>query len=361
MLDEDDQIVAGARRRRCARDIAEVIADDADSLADDGGMEDLLDAAEDDPELALISRDGPTVCVASAGTLPEPTAPSTTTSAGRSAGALRVRRRRCDGHRSSCSYDSEDAAKEDLEAREALIEDGVDPVHPRAVRRPRRLRARAGRRPGRSSTRTSTTVARRRRPGRARRRRAGFCWPRRCAEVDRGERASATRSRWRLIRFGWSGSGSGSTGVSSSRSSQPSYVSTSISSWIIGASVTTAHGWSSSSSSPASALPDDARLEAAADEAAPRRARRPRRRRCPSQRPSSTLDRRGPDRTAAVRRSPDAHRGERRRDRRARRPAGGARRRPGRDGRPCSATWTAGCAVPSARTRGCSAAPSTAR
>ena len=215
LLAEDEQIVAASPvDRETLADIAAVIRDDDDSLADAGGFDDLLDAAEDDPDIAWLTEDPAAVC------------------AGAVARALFVSGDDADV-RLALQYDGEDDAKDDLEARKTLVEDGVDPL----TRKPfddlgdfeleqdgalllidedfeggARFAIQAERRGG-------------------------------------GPGACVTSP---LSRFGSSGSGSGTAGVSSSRSSQPSNVSTSISSWIIGASETTAHGWSSSSSSPAS-------------------------------------------------------------------------------------------------------------
>lgn len=126
MLDEDDQIVVGSSNTDALADIAEVIADDADSLADDGSAEDLVEAAEGDPELAIINLGGPTVCAGAAGTLPE-TDRALYDDLGRpESRALFVSDDDDAKVTLVLGYDSEDAAKEDLDAREALIEDGAD-------------------------------------------------------------------------------------------------------------------------------------------------------------------------------------------------------------------------------------------
>lgn len=108
LIDEDEQVVAGATDVGSLDDVAAVIADDDDSLADANGFEELLDAADDDPDIAWLTNGGVTVCT------------------GTVARALFV----FDDAdvRVALRYDSEDEAKDDFEARKTLIEDGVDPV-----------------------------------------------------------------------------------------------------------------------------------------------------------------------------------------------------------------------------------------
>jgi len=126
MLDKDDEIVVVAPTPDPLGDVADVIADDTDSLADDsGGMGDLLDAADGDPELAVLTAGGPGLCDDGGGPLPEqlqdeygdlgrPDARALFV-AGEDPKALLV-----------LQYGSEDDAKADLDAREALIDEGVD-------------------------------------------------------------------------------------------------------------------------------------------------------------------------------------------------------------------------------------------
>jgi len=127
LLDEDEQLVAAAVSTDALGDIADVVTDDADSLADDGGMDDLLDAADGDPELAALTAGGPTLCNGNrnGGPLPErlpdgyadlgrPDARALFV-AGEDAKALLV-----------LHYGSEDDAEADLDAREALVAEGVD-------------------------------------------------------------------------------------------------------------------------------------------------------------------------------------------------------------------------------------------
>ena len=108
LIDEDEQVVAGANDVGSLEDVAAVVGDDDDSLADADGFEDLLNAADDDPDIAWLTNDGAAVCL------------------GTEARALFVYDD--EDVRLALQYDSDDAAKEDLEAREALVEDGVDPV-----------------------------------------------------------------------------------------------------------------------------------------------------------------------------------------------------------------------------------------
>ncbi len=71
LIDEDEQVVAGASDTGPLEDVAAVIGDDDDSLADDDGFDDLLDAADDDPDIAWLTSDGFAVCVTTGRSLPE--------------------------------------------------------------------------------------------------------------------------------------------------------------------------------------------------------------------------------------------------------------------------------------------------
>lgn len=109
LLAEDEQIVAAtARGKAPLLDVAAVIADDEDSLADDGGFEDLLDAAEDDPDIAWLARDGDALCD------------------GMVARGLFLAEEK--DVRLVLQYDDEGAADDDLDARTELVEEGVDPI-----------------------------------------------------------------------------------------------------------------------------------------------------------------------------------------------------------------------------------------
>lgn len=108
LLDEDEQVVAGGSEPGDLEEIAAVIADDEDSLADDGGFEDLLDAAEDDPDIAWLARDGDALCD------------------GMVARGLFLAEEK--DVRLVLQYDDEGAADDDLDARTELVEEGVDPI-----------------------------------------------------------------------------------------------------------------------------------------------------------------------------------------------------------------------------------------
>jgi hypothetical protein len=126
LLDEDEQVVAVAGTADALPDVAEVIADDADSLADDGGMDDLLDATDGDPEIARLVSGGPELCrdpddrflkqaLAEYGDLGRPDARAFFVS-GDDEPTARV----------ALHFDSAEAAKDDLEVREELVDEGTD-------------------------------------------------------------------------------------------------------------------------------------------------------------------------------------------------------------------------------------------
>ena len=235
LLAEDEQIVAAsAADREALLDVAAVIVDDDDSLADDGGFEDLLDVADDDPDIAWLARGGPAVCT------------------GTVARALFVFED--EDVRLALQYDGDDDAKTDLKAREELVENGVDPV----TREPfADLGSFELEQDGDRVVIDEDFEGGARAALRAERKGGGP-----------GVMRQPLLDPLRLVR-----QRQRCAGVSSSRSSQPSKVSTSISSWIIGASETTAHGWPSSSSSPASRSRVDAGCEPAAGERQRRGAR----------------------------------------------------------------------------------------
>ncbi|RHW27525.1 hypothetical protein D0Z08_07500 [Nocardioides immobilis] len=126
LLDEDEQLVVTSVAADPLHEIADVIADDADSLADDGGMDDLLDAADGDPELVLLATDDSSVCPDTGRPLPEELASEYDDLGRPSARALFISPEQDRDALLALQYDSEDAAKDDLDAREALIDDGVD-------------------------------------------------------------------------------------------------------------------------------------------------------------------------------------------------------------------------------------------
>jgi hypothetical protein len=127
LIDEDEQVVAGASDTAPLEDVAAVISDDDDSLADDDGFDDLLDAADDDPDIAWLTSDGFAVCVSTDRSLTEDRRDDYEDLGRPEARALFVSGDDADV-RLALQYDSEDAATDDLEARETLVDDGVDPV-----------------------------------------------------------------------------------------------------------------------------------------------------------------------------------------------------------------------------------------
>lgn len=125
LLDEDEQVVVAAVSADSLADVADVIADDSDSLADDGGMDKLLDVADGGPELAWLTSGGPDVC-AGADRLP-PQASKEYGDLGRpQARAFFVSGDDEPQALLALRYASEDAAKDDLAARQALVEEGSD-------------------------------------------------------------------------------------------------------------------------------------------------------------------------------------------------------------------------------------------
>lgn len=126
LLDEDEQIVATTASPDAIEQIGDVIADDADSLADDGGLDDLVDRAEDDPELAFVATDGPAVCGSGGERIPTDARTAYDDLGRPEARALFVS---SDDAKVllALKYDSEDAAGDDLAAREELVEEGADP------------------------------------------------------------------------------------------------------------------------------------------------------------------------------------------------------------------------------------------
>lgn len=125
LLDEEENVIAVAGAVDALGDIADVIADDADSLADEGAMDDLIDAAEDDLEVAWL-RSGSEVCHTRDRPLAEDLAAAYDDLGRPEARAVLVSGG--DEVVVALRYDNDDAAEDDLEARQALVEDGVDPV-----------------------------------------------------------------------------------------------------------------------------------------------------------------------------------------------------------------------------------------
>ena len=126
LLDEDDQIVAaGVGSADSLSDIADVIADDADSLADDGGMDDLVEAADGDPELAWLTIAGPSLCPGLGRPLPKDIRHEYADLGRPESRALFISGDDPEALL-ALQYGSEDQAKDDLEAREALVDEGVD-------------------------------------------------------------------------------------------------------------------------------------------------------------------------------------------------------------------------------------------
>lgn len=120
LLDQDDRLVVASYAPEPLAAIAEVIADDRDSLADDGGMDDLLDAAGDDPEVAWLTSAGPSLCSAREPALPDELRAEYDDLGRPSARAIFV-----PGDDAppllALLFDSEDAAEDDRAARERLV------------------------------------------------------------------------------------------------------------------------------------------------------------------------------------------------------------------------------------------------
>lgn len=125
LLDEDEQVIATAVDADPLGDIADVVTDDTDSLADSGDMDELLDAADGDPELALLTSGGPGVCPDDGRATPQQD--EQYAGLGRPQGrALFVTADDEPEAVLALQFDSEGAAEDDLEARRSLVEDGVD-------------------------------------------------------------------------------------------------------------------------------------------------------------------------------------------------------------------------------------------
>jgi len=124
LLDADEHVVVAAAPIATLRDIAEVIADDADSLADDGGMNDLVRAADDEPETAWLVT-GSEACTADGAVLSE-TARDDYDDLGRPEGRALFTHGESRSARLALQFDDESEAEDDLEARQRLIDDGVE-------------------------------------------------------------------------------------------------------------------------------------------------------------------------------------------------------------------------------------------
>lgn len=125
LLDEEEKLVVAAGLPEALSEIADVVDDDADSLADDGGMDDLVEAAEDDLELVWIES-GAEACPTGDRRPPEEHAASYDDLGRPHARAVLVSGD--DDVVVALRYDSDDEAEDDLEARESLVDDGVDLV-----------------------------------------------------------------------------------------------------------------------------------------------------------------------------------------------------------------------------------------
>lgn len=108
LVDADEEVVAASPEAAALETIAAVISDDDRSVADDSGFEDLVDGADGDAEVAWLFSAGGALCEGMVGrglfVLPD------------------------DVVRLVLQYGDEEEAEADLEARTALVEDGVDPV-----------------------------------------------------------------------------------------------------------------------------------------------------------------------------------------------------------------------------------------
>ena len=124
LLDEDEQVVAASLEAEPLEVVADVIADDTDSLADEGAMDDLISAADDDPEVARIVIDPTATCFRSP--LPEEHQEQYADLGHPQARALFV----SDSEPAAVlilQYDDEGAAEDDLDARQQFVDDGMDP------------------------------------------------------------------------------------------------------------------------------------------------------------------------------------------------------------------------------------------
>lgn len=126
LLDEGEQLVVGSFSAEPLADVAEVVADDSDSLADEGSMDDLLEAAEDDPGVAWLTTAGPALCATAGPPVPERFRAEYADLGRPTARALFVSHD--DVVDLALLFDDEEAAEDDREAREALVERGVDPL-----------------------------------------------------------------------------------------------------------------------------------------------------------------------------------------------------------------------------------------
>jgi hypothetical protein len=126
MLDEDDHVVVSAVDADALDDISKVIGDDADSLADDGGLDDLTGAAEGDPAIAVISTAGPGLCPSLGAPLPEGDRGAYDDLGRPEARALFVSDDEVPKVTLALQYGSDDDAAADLDARRTLVEEGLD-------------------------------------------------------------------------------------------------------------------------------------------------------------------------------------------------------------------------------------------
>jgi hypothetical protein len=125
LLVEDEQLVAASGSPDSLAEVAAVISDDDDSLADAGSMDDLIDAAKDDTEIAVLRNGASEVCRNLGNRLPPQVLDRY-----RDLGVPDGRALFIMGGDASASlvlrYPSESAAEDDLGAREALLAEGED-------------------------------------------------------------------------------------------------------------------------------------------------------------------------------------------------------------------------------------------
>ncbi|UMG91471.1 hypothetical protein [Nocardioides sp. TF02-7] len=131
LLDPDDGLVVAAAAVGPLETVADVINDDADSLADDDGFGEVADAVED-VEYAVLEA-GPAACASRGDRLPR-SAQSAQAGLAGLADLGRPERRallvRGEDPRATyvLEHADDEAAEADRDAREALLADGTDPV-----------------------------------------------------------------------------------------------------------------------------------------------------------------------------------------------------------------------------------------
>lgn len=126
LLDEDEQVVVAAVEADALDDMAAVITDDADSLADDGGMDELIGLADEDPEVAWLVNDGSDVCPDRGRPVPEQSQAEYDDLGRPDARAFFVYGDGDPAALLALQYGSKDEARSERNARERLVEDGVE-------------------------------------------------------------------------------------------------------------------------------------------------------------------------------------------------------------------------------------------